>query len=107
MSSTLNPCRWPTVLTRHARSARDNLARLALAEAGEATTARPLAHAEAVYLAVSVLGAPIKAVARVTGSTPRSVRRALERVDCHRDAPAYDRALDEIELTLLPQGEAA
>lgn len=60
-----------------------------------------IARQEAIYLATTVFGRPVRAIARVAGISAPAVLKACRAVEDRRDGD-YDRHLDELELELLP-----
>ena len=59
------------------------------------------AHDVAVYLAAVAWNVPARALARVSGQSERSVRRALRAIEDWRDAAPIDRTLSELEGRLV------
>lgn len=66
----------------------------ALAEAARA-------RHEAMYLAVTVCGAGVRAVAEAACVVPSTAAAAIRGCEERRDDPLYDRRLDELELECL------
>jgi hypothetical protein len=59
------------------------------------------AKKEAVYLAVTAFGLPIRAIGRVSGLSAEMVSKACRAVEDARDDYAYDRALDVLHNEVL------
>jgi thiamine monophosphate synthase len=64
-----------------------------------------VARDTAIYLTTVHFGHGVRATARAAGLAPKNALMALRRVEERRDCPEQDRALDELELTLM--GDAA
>ncbi|MEL6288581.1 MAG: hypothetical protein AAFQ35_07360, partial [Pseudomonadota bacterium] len=63
---------------------------------------RPGARSLAVYLAHVTLGVSVHRLARVSGLTRKSIRRAIATVEDHRDDVAYDAHVSTAEMRLIP-----
>jgi hypothetical protein len=59
------------------------------------------ARHEAIYLAVTVFGAGVRAVANAGRVSHEAVRLAVRGIEDQREDPVYDRHLDELELECL------
>lgn len=63
--------------------------------------AGPAVRQEAIYLAVTAFGRPLRSVARVAGISAPGALKAVRAVEDRREDPRFDRALDELELELM------
>ncbi|WP_414462933.1 hypothetical protein [Hyphomicrobium sp. DY-1] len=64
----------------------------------EAATA---ALQEAIYLTVVHYERPQRSVSRAIGLTQPAIHKGIRAIESRRDDPAYDRKLDELQLTLM------